>query len=78
MSATSKTHPRSPLPFKPIAIAVETVKLLKGSNDLKVAGIDLDSGRRVKIKIEYADYAPRAVDPISGLVITLNLERILS
>lgn len=75
---SSKKSARIPLPFKNVAIALETIKLEKRSDDLRLAGIDLDSGRRVKIKIEFADYAPRVVDPISGLVVTLSLERILS
>lgn len=74
---SSKTS-RVALPFKSVAIALETIKFEKRSDDLRLAGIDLDSGRRVKIKIEFADHAPRVVDPISGLVVTLSLERILS
>ena len=72
-----KKSAKIPLPFKNVAIALETIKLEKRSDDLRLTGIDLDSGRRVKIKIEFADYAPRVVDPISGLVVTLSLERIL-
>lgn len=73
----SSSTSRIALPFKNVAIALETIKLEKRSDDLRLAGIDLESGRRVKIKIEFADYAPRVVDPISGLVVTLSLERIL-
>lgn len=72
-----KKSAKIPLPFKNVAIALETIKLEKRSDDLRLTGIDLDSGRRVKIKIGFADYAPRVVDPISGLVVTLSLERIL-
>lgn len=67
----------APLPFKPIAIALETIKFVKRSDNLKLGGIDLESGRRVKIKVEFTDHAPCTVDPISDLVILLTLERVL-
>ena len=67
----------APLPFKPIAIALETIKFVKRSDNLKLGGIDLESGRRVKIKVEFIDHAPCTVDPISNLVILLTLERVL-
>ena len=68
-------HP--PLPFKPVAIALETIKLGKKSDDVKLSGIDLESGRRVKIKVQFADHAPTTTDPLSDLVILLSLERLL-
>lgn len=66
-----------PLPFTPIAIALESIKFEKRSDNVKLGGIDLESGRRVKIKVEFIDHAPRTVDPISDLVILLTLERVL-
>lgn len=65
------------LPFTPIAIALETIKFEKRTDNLKLGGIDLESGRRVKIKVEFDDHAPCRVDPISDLVILLTLERVL-
>lgn len=67
----------APLPFTPVAIALETIKFEKRSDNVKLGGIDLESGRRVKIKVEFDDYAPRTVDPISDLVMLLTLERVL-
>lgn len=67
----------TPLPFTPVAIAIESIKLGKRADDVRLGGIDLESGRRVKIKIEFLDHAPCTVDPISNLVILLTLERVL-
>jgi hypothetical protein len=67
----------APLPFTPVAIAIETIKIKKRSDDLQLGGIDLESGRRVTINLEFDDYAPCTVDPISDLVILLTLERVL-
>ena len=67
----------APLPFTPIAIALETIKFEKRSDNVRLGGIDLESGRRVKIKVEFNDHAPCRVDPISDLVILLTLERVL-
>ena len=67
---------RTPLPFRPVAIALETIKFEKRSNDMKLAGIDLDSGQRVKIKVQFCDHAPVRTDPLSDLVILLSLERV--
>lgn len=67
----------TPLPFTPVAIAIESIKRGKRADDVRLGGIDLESGRRVKIKIEFLDHAPCTVDPISNLVILLTLERVL-
>ncbi|HYC68902.1 hypothetical protein [Brevundimonas sp.] len=67
----------TPLPFKPIAVALETIKLEKRSDDVKLSGIDLESGRRVKIKVHFVDDVRTSTDPISDLVILLSLERLL-
>ena len=67
----------APLPFTPIAIALESIKFEKRSDNVKLGGIDLESGRRVKIKVEFDDHAPCRVDPISDLVILLTLERVM-
>ena len=67
----------TPLPFTPVAIAIESIKLGKRVDEVRLGGIDLESGRRVKIKIEFVDHAPCIVDPISSLVILLTLERVL-
>ena len=67
----------APLPFKPVAIALQTIKFGKRSDDLRLAGIDLESGRRVRIKIEFLDHAPVSTDPLSDLVILLSMERMI-
>ena len=68
---------RLPLSFKPVAIALESIKYEKRSDDMRLVGIDLESGRRVKIKLEFADHAPTTKDPLSDLVILLSLERLI-
>lgn len=68
---------RAPLPFTPVAIALETIKFEKRSDNVRLTGVDLDSGRRVKIKLQYIDQARTSADPLSDLVILLSLERII-
>ncbi len=68
---------RAPLPFKPVAIALETIKFEKRSDNMRLGGIDLESGRRVKIKVQFADHEPAIKDPLSNLVILRSLERVL-
>ena len=67
----------APLPFTPVAIALETIKFEKRSDNVRLTGVDLDSGRRVKIKLQYVDQARASADPLSDLVILLSLERII-
>lgn len=74
MSGASRTD----LPLRPVSIALETIKLEKRSDNLKLSGIDLDSGRRVKIRIEFFDHGPARVDPISDLLLVMTMQRLTS
>lgn len=67
---------RSPVPFQPVAIAVETIKFQKRSDNMRFTGIDLESGRRVKIRVQFVDHAPSTVDPLTDVVVLLSLERL--
>lgn len=71
---------RTPLPsLIPVAIALEKLKLSRRSNAFKATGIDLESGRRVSVKFDFAGDRPRPLEPTafaSHLVLTLTIERI--
>ena len=67
---------RSPLPFTPVAIAVQTVKLKHWSDTVKLVGIDLDSGRQVSIKIEFDAIDQTATTPVSDLVVVIRAEHV--
>ena len=60
----------------PISIAVENLKIGKNRNNLNVAGIDLDSGRKVSLDIttegEAESMLPTLTDGMLVLVITLE------
>jgi hypothetical protein len=66
----------APLPFEPVAVALESIKFDKRSDDVKFCGVDLESGRRVQIKIRFIDDDRTSTDPISDLVVLLSLERV--
>lgn len=72
---------RTPLPHvSPVAIALESLKLSKRSNAFKASGIDLESGRRVSVKFDFAHDWPQPLAPTalaSHLVLTLTIERVV-
>lgn len=72
---------RTPIPhMPPVAIALESLNLSKRSNAFKATGIDLESGRRVAVKFDFAGDWPQPLAPTvlaSHLVLTLTIERII-
>lgn len=71
------TFTRDPIyELAPISIAVENLKIGKNHNNLNVAGIDLDSGRKVSLDITTEGDAepmlPTLTDGMLVLVITLE------
>jgi len=67
------------LPFQPVAIMLEQIKLSQRSDSLRIDGIDLDSGRRVSVKVRFndRDRLCRPAGPHSDLVLLLSVERLL-
>lgn len=68
--------PCTPLPLQPVAIALEALEFDKGSDDLTLHGIDLESGRRVRMRLEFFDHAPAHTNPLCDLVLTMSLQRV--
>ena len=64
----------SPLPFKPVSIALQRIELAKRSDDLTIKGIDLESGRSVTIKVRF-DRAAAPHQSLTDLLLTLTLQR---
>lgn len=62
----------SPLPFKPVSIALQRIELAKRSDDIKIKGIDLESGRSVTIKVRF-DRASASLPTLTNLLLTLTL-----
>jgi tRNA (Thr-GGU) A37 N-methylase len=65
----------SPLPFRPVVIALQGIKFAKRTDDLKLRGIDLESGRPVTIKVHFHTTSPSQPDELSDLLLTLTLQR---
>lgn len=63
----------SPLPFQPLAIALASVKYAKNNREVRMHGIDLESGRCVKVKVQYDSRSPAKLNPRSHLVVLLSL-----
>ena len=63
----------------PVAIAVEDMTLTKRSKDLKVSGIDLDSGRPITLKIitHTTRRSARPARLMNGLVLSLTIQRLV-
>lgn len=63
--------------LSPISIAIDHLKIGKHSNELKVSGIDLDSGRRVSLELttdgDATPYLPAL--PSGLLVLVISIER---
>ncbi|MBX9574049.1 MAG: hypothetical protein K2X07_00220 [Caulobacteraceae bacterium] len=64
----------SPLPFKPVSIALQRIELARRSDDLKIKGIDLESGRSVTIKVRF-DRAATPPPTLTDLLLTMTLQR---
>ncbi|WP_046652036.1 hypothetical protein [Brevundimonas diminuta] len=70
------------LPFAdiaPVAIAIEAIHAGRRRGDLKITGIDLDSGDRMTVKVKsHGPWSPRPAALCSdGLVLVLSLEHAL-
>lgn len=66
----------STMPLAPVMIAVETLAM---DPQLSVVGIDLDSGKRVAVRVSVPDDAPWIAEPAIptvGLVLVLTLTTI--
>lgn len=71
------------LPFADIAsvaIAIETIQAGRRRGDLKITGIDLDSGDRMTVKVKsHGPWSPRPATLCSdGLILVLSLEHALT
>ncbi|WP_242076399.1 hypothetical protein [Brevundimonas diminuta] len=61
------------LSLAPVVIAIQSIKLAKRSDDLKLRGVDLESGQLVLISVRYLMPTTEPRDPISGLLLKLSL-----
>lgn len=64
----------------PVTIAIETIKAGRRRGDLKITGIDLDSGDRMTVKVKsHGPWSPQPTTLTSdGLVLVLSLEHALN
>ena len=64
----------------PVAIAVESMKAGRRRRDLRVTGLDLDSGERVTVRVKsLGPWTPQPAPTMSdGLVLVLSLEHPLT
>ena len=61
------------LSLAPVVIAIQSIKLAKRSDDLKLRGVDLESGQLVLISVRDLKPTTEPRDPISGLLLKLSL-----
>ncbi|RYG87858.1 MAG: hypothetical protein EON59_06165 [Alphaproteobacteria bacterium] len=64
---------RPTLPLEPVSIALETLKIDRRSDQLSLVGIDLDSGRRMRLQLEYVEAEVGSAPKISDLVLVLTM-----
>lgn len=67
------------LPFQPVAIMLEDIKVAQRSGNMRLDGIDLDSGRRASLKIRFKDrdLLCRPARQSDGLVLLIGVERLI-
>jgi hypothetical protein len=61
------------LALAPVVVALQTIKLAKRSDDLKLHGIDLESGRTVVVTIRFRPPTTEPAERLSGLLLKLSL-----
>lgn len=61
------------LSLAPVLIALQSIKLAKRSDDIKLRGVDLESGQLVLITVRHLKLTNEPRDPISGLLLKLAL-----
>lgn len=61
------------LALAPVVIALQSLKLAKRSDDIKLRGVDLESGQLVLISVRYRKPTAEPAAPISGLLLKLSL-----
>jgi len=64
---------RPTLPLQPVSIALETLQIDRRTDHLSLVGIDLDSGRRMRLQLEYVEAQLGSNPKISDLVLVLTL-----